>query len=232
MKHLLKANKMNNLNENQKELILQYLKEILEVNISINLTRITDPQDAEILHIEDSLSIIQEMNEAPEGLYGDLGTGGGFPGVPLAIATKRETILVDSIKKKITAIESVLSNLNIQDIGVYSGRIEELALEMPEEFSVLTARALSSLNSLLELSAPLLKINGWLICLKSHISMEELDNALAIEDKVGMKLIKRRDFYLSDNETYREIFVFEKVSEPKVKLPRRIGLAQKKPLTK
>lgn len=219
-----------NINEKQKKYIQEYLKGILEINKSINLTRITDYHQAEILHIEDSISALPEILNAPDGLYGDLGTGGGFPGVPLAIITGRETILIDSVKKKVNAIESVLKENNIQDIGVYGGRIEDLAKEMPEKFSVLTARALSSLNSLLELSSPLLKINGELICLKSHVTNEELDQAISLENKLGMKLIKRRNFYLSDNETYREIIVFRKISKAKIKLPRRVGLAQKKPL--
>ena len=114
---------------------------------------------------------------------------------------------------------------------VNASRIEDLANEMPKRFSVLTARALSSLSSLLELACPLLRMNGQLICLKSHVSDEELNSAQSLEKKLGMKLIKRRDFYLSDGETYREILVFEKVAKPKIKLPRRVGMAQKKPLS-
>lgn len=218
------------ISEEQMKRIQDYLKGILEINESINLTRIVDYQQAELLHIEDSLSALPEMMAAPEGLYGDLGTGGGFPGVPLAIVTERETLLVDSVKKKLTAIESVMNQLNIQDIGVYHGRIEDLAQDMPQSFSVLTARALSSLPSLLELAAPLLKMKGQLICLKSHVSDEELESARSLEKKLGMKLIKQRDFYLSDNETYREILVFERTADPTIKLPRKVGLAQKKPL--
>lgn len=215
----------------QMELIQEYLKGILEINKAVNLTRITDQEQAEILHIEDSLTALPEISEASDGLYGDLGTGGGFPGVPLGIVTGRETILIDSVKKKLNAIECILSNLDIQDIVVKATRIEDLAIEMPKKFSVLTARALSSLSSLLELACPLLKMNGQLICLKSHVTDEELESALSLEKKLGMKLIKRRDFYLSDGETYREILVFEKVAKPKIKLPRRVGMAQKKPLS-
>lgn len=219
-----------NINEEQMNIIKEYLKGILEINKSINLTRITDYHQAEILHIEDSLTALPEINDSPDGLYGDLGTGGGFPGVPLSIVTGRKTMLIDSVKKKLTAIESVLETLEPQDIVVYGGRIEDLALDMPEKFSVLTARALSSLSSLLELSAPLLKIGGRLICLKSHVENSELENAKKLEKKLGIKLISQRDFYLSDNETYREIIVFEKYKQPEIKLPRRVGLAQKKPL--
>lgn len=217
--------------EEQMNIIQEYLKGIIEINKTVNLTRITDQKEAELLHIEDSISALPEINEAPEGLYGDLGTGGGFPGVPLGIITGRQTILVDSVKKKLNAIECVLQDLSIQDIVVNASRIEDLANEMPKKFSVLTARALSSLSSLLELACPLLRMNGQLICLKSHVSDEELNSAQSLEKKLGMKLIKQRSFYLSDSETYREILVFEKVAKPKIKLPRRVGMAQKKPLS-
>lgn len=215
------------------ELIEQYLEQILNINQRINLTRITDEGTAHILHIEDSLSVLEELNTAPEGSYGDLGSGGGFPGVPLGIATGRETVLIDSVKKKMSAVSEVLDALGISDqITTYDGRIEELSLERYEQFSVLTARALSTLDSLIELASPLLTKHGHLICLKAQVDVDEIKKAQDIEDKTGMKLIKQRDFYLSDGETYRTVLVFEKVHDPQIKLPRRIGMAQKKPLRK
>ena len=211
--------------------IEDYLNALLEVNNSINLTRITDDSDARLLHIEDSLSGLKELNAAPDGLYGDLGSGGGFPGVPLALASGRETILIDSVQKKMKAVQGILNQLGLNEkINVYAGRIEELSLEKPNQFSVLTARALAPLPSLLELAAPLLRMNGVLICYKAPMD-SELDEALSIQDKLGFELKSRRDFTLSDNETNRCILVFEKVKNPSMKLPRRIGLAQKKPLS-
>lgn len=212
------------------ELLDKYLRAILEVNQNINLTNIKDYDSARLLHIEDSLTVLPELNESPDGIYGDLGSGGGFPGVPLGIASGRETVLVDSVKKKMAAINKILVDLNLDSkISVCDLRIEELALTSPEHFSVLTARALSNLSSLLELASPLLKKKGRLICLKSHTE-EELKDAMQIESETGMKLISHRKYQLSDKETYRECLVFEKSSKPTVKLPRRIGLAQKKPL--
>lgn len=204
---------------------------ILEMNKMLNLTRIEDSYEARLLHIEDSLSGLPELNDAPEGLYGDLGSGGGFPGVPLAISTQRKTLLVDSVKKKMAAVASVLESLNLSSqISVYDGRIEELAKENPGEFSVLTARALAKLSVLMELSAPLLKLNGRLICYKAQLSDDELNHALKLQNYLGMKLMSDRSFYLSDGKTLRRIVVFEKVKEPGLLLPRRVGLAQKKPL--
>lgn len=213
------------------DLTHQYLSRILEINETTNLTRISSPAEAEVLHIEDSLVGLPEVSDCPPGLYGDLGSGGGFPGVPLALATGRETILVDSVKKKMALVGSVVEDLGLSEqIATYDGRIEDLAKERPEAFSVLTARALSRLVSLLELASPLLRKGGRLVCYKAQLSPEELEEALAIQDLVGMKLISQRSTVLSDMETTRSIVVFEKTSRPRLKLPRRIGLAQKNPL--
>lgn len=212
-------------------MIENYIDKLLKINEQINMTRITDPDQVQLLHIEDSCAVLPEVNDAPDGLYGDMGSGGGIPGVPIALSTGRQTILIDSVKKKMNAVQSILDELQLDgQITTYGGRLEELALERAGKFSVLTARALSKLSSLMELAAPLLKQGGHLICLKSHIDEEELKHAISLQKKLGMKLIKRRDYYLSDNKTYREAVVFQKVDEPKIKLPRRNGAAQKNPL--
>lgn len=213
------------------EKIDQYLEDILQINEHINLTNITDPDAARMLHIEDSLAVLEEMNKAPEGLYGDMGSGGGFPGVPLALATGRETVLIDSVQKKMRAVQSILDERGLSPrISTYGKRIEELAVESPEQFAVLTARALSKLPSLIELASPLLRQGGQLICMKAQIDDEEIEAAQALEERTGMKMISRRRYHLSDDETYREALVFEKASASSISLPRRIGLAQKKPL--
>lgn len=212
-------------------LMQRYLDSILEANKVTNLTRITDGEQARLLHIEDSLVGLPEVNEAPTGLCGDLGSGGGFPGVPLALATGRKTLLVDSVKKKMAIVQSALDDLSLSEqISTSSERIEDLPLEYKEKFAVLTARALSKLVSLIELASPLLKKGGRLVCYKAQLSSEELEEALAVQDLVGMKMISQREICLSDGETTRTIVVFEKIGKSRIKLPRRIGLAQKQPL--
>ncbi|MCI9494869.1 MAG: 16S rRNA (guanine(527)-N(7))-methyltransferase RsmG [Adlercreutzia mucosicola] len=213
------------------ELMDQYLDLILEANKTTNLTRITSRDEALVLHIEDSLVGLEEVSEAPDGLYGDLGSGGGFPGVPLALATGRETVLVDSVKKKMAIVQQAVNQLGLgRQITTCSDRIEDLALDRPGSFSVLTARALSRLVALLELSSPLLVKGGRLVCYKAQLSDEEMREARAVEDLLGMRLVSQRETTLSDGETRRTIVVFEKVGKAKLKLPRRIGAAQKTPL--
>ena len=107
-----------------------------------------------VLHLEDSLTGLPFVADAPEGLYADLGTGGGFPGMPMCIMTGRQTLLVDSVQKKVRALEGVAAQLGLGDkVDVYAGRFEDLEpRSASENSSFLTARALSALGSLMELA--------------------------------------------------------------------------------
>lgn len=218
------------INEGSKELIERHLDLVIEANKTTNITRIDGRENGLLLHVEDSLAGLSEINKAPEGLYGDMGTGAGYPGIPVAIATRRHTVLIESIGKKANLLREFITDLGIDSyVDVFSGRLEELALECPCKFAVLSARALSQLSSLVELASPLLALHGHLVCYKARIGHEELEHVNSLQEKLGMRLISERRFVLSDEKTYRTIVVFEKVSEPTVKLPRRNGMAQKKP---
>lgn len=209
--------------------MVKHLNLMMEANKITNLTRVDTIEKGLVLHIEDSLAGLSEIEDAPSGLYADLGTGGGFPGITLAIATERETVLVDSVVKKVHILDDILRELGIDErVTTYAGRIEELALERPGAFSVVTARALTALPSLIELASPLLAHEGVLICYKSAQYREELDHAQSIEDKVGMKTVSVRETVLSDG-TPRSIIMFKKEHDSLVKLPRRSGMAQKRP---
>lgn len=219
------------MNEAQQNLIHRHLELIIEANNTTNLTRIDSLEDGMILHVEDSLSGLPEIQAAPEGLYGDLGTGGGFPGIPLAIVTGRPTILADSVGKKTKVLDEVIRELGLAgQVSTYHGRIEDLAIDHRFSFSVLTARALSKLSVLMELASPCLKMGGHLICYKANVSEDELEHALGLQKKLGMELASDRSFVLSDGQTNRRIIVFKKVAKPKLSLPRKMGFAQKKPL--
>lgn len=216
--------------ERQRELLEGHLRGVLEINKTHNLTRITSWEEGMLLHIEDSLVGIQEIEQAPAGRYADLGSGGGFPGVEAAIMTGRDTLLVDSVQKKMSALDELMEELGLSGtVSTYGGRIEDLAKEFPEGFAVLSARALSTLPSLLELASPLLQLGGRLVCYKSQLPGDELEHACALEEKLGMSFVSSREVVLSDGETLRRIVVFEKTAQPKVSLPRRVGMAQKRP---
>ena len=214
----------------QQKLLDLHLTLVLEENKISNLTRITDEGQGLLLHVEDSLQGLPEVNDAPDGVLVDLGTGGGFPGIPLSIVTERITLLVDSVGKKTKALDRIINALGINDkTSTFTGRAEELALQQPSFASVITARALSSMPSLLELASPLLMEGGRLVCYKGQDNEKELEHAKALEDKLGMRLVSHRSFKLADQVTNRSIFSFDKTHEPKVKLPRRPGMAQKRP---
>lgn len=214
----------------QRKLLDGHLHLVMELNKTVNLTRITSWEKGQLLHVEDSLLGLEAITKAPRGKYGDIGTEGGFPGIPLAIMTGRETVLVDSVGKKTKALDFIIKELGLSNqISTFNGRTEDLALEQPNSFSAITARALSSLPSLLELSSPLLKQGGQLLCYKAHPDDKEVTQATLLEKKLGLKLIDIYEGYLSDNESHRIIFVFEKIHEAEVSLPRRSGMAQRRP---
>ena len=211
-------------------LIKKHLDLVIEYNKVINLTRIDTVEDGMILHVEDSLIGLDELNEAPDGLYGDLGSGAGYPGIPLAIASGRKTVLIDARKKKMEAMEDIINKIDLSEqIGVYAGRAELLARKQSKRYVALTARALSRLSVLMELASPLLQTDGLLICYKAQLTDEELDDALRIQNLVGMKHEKSRNLML-DGKYQRQILTFRKYAEPKVRLPRQEGQAQKQPL--
>lgn len=220
---------LESLDEEQRDLIVRHFELVKEFNKKVNLTRIDDDDEGYLLHIEDSLTALQELEDAPEGLYGDMGTGAGYPGIPLAIVSGRDTVLIDSRKKKVDALQEMIFQLGLSEkIRTYAGRAELLARTEPGSFSALTARALAPLSVLMELASPLLKKNGRLICFKSHVDDEEYNHAVDLSEKFGMKLAADRSFML-ENTYDRRLLVFEKYKKPSVKLPRLEGQAQKNP---
>lgn len=214
----------------QRELLNRHLRLVMEANKKVNLTRIDTWESGQLLHVEDSLTGLAEIAKAPSGCYLDMGTGAGFPGIPLAIMTGRETVLADSVGKKTAVLDTVLQTLGLTDtVSTFNGRLEDLALQRPEGFSVVTARALSSLSSLLELASPLLIEGGLLVCYKASSVHDELPHIDEIQDKLGFRMRSMRDTVLSDGTTTRIILTYEKVHQSLVPLPRRVGMAQKRP---
>ena len=167
------------LSPQQEEALRKHLHMVIEANKRTNITRIDTWEQGWLLHVEDSLAGVPEVSAAPAGKLADLGSGAGFPGIPLAITTDRPITLVESVGKKTTLLEGFVKELELQDkVQVFSGRAEQLAQLQPEGFSVITARALSSLPSLMELASPLLCQGGHLVCYKSSDIDSELDASI------------------------------------------------------
>lgn len=213
----------------QKELLLKHLALVIEKNKQVNLTRITSFEDAVILHVEDSLSILGEFSQQ-DGRFVDIGTGAGFPGIPLAVMTDRAGVLLDSVKKKAQAVDAFCDALGlsqrVQGVGM---RSEELALEQPASFETVVARAVSSLPTVEELASPLLAPNGRLVAMRGSDSSDDLKTAQDVSERLGLKLVDRREFEIGGGAYMRSVCVFQKVAEPQVSLPRRPGMAAKRP---
>lgn len=214
------------------EPMLSYLREILDINEKINLTSIRDFESAKLLHLRDSLTVLDDINRSIPGKYADIGTGGGFPGVPLCLASGRKTTLVDSRAKKLDAIKQALQNANISldSFTFLPLRIEDFGKNYRGEYSVITARALSSLPSVMELACPALCVGGTLIAMKANIDESELKCAKQICKKLGFSSPRLRKFTLGEEHINRCVITFDKVETEKINLPRKIGLAQKCPL--
>lgn len=211
-------------------ILLKHLKAVLLQNQIQNLTSIKKEDEGKVLHIEDSLAVLPEVIEAPFGKMADIGSGAGYPGIPLALVSGRKTTLIESNTKKARFLQEFITKQGIDNLlEVAPLRTEELALETPCVFSVITARAVAALPTLLELAAPLLIQRGHLIALKGSCEAEEEVQGAQAAEILGLTLIKKRAFVLSKDEIQRSVYVFKKNAEPFVKLPRRPGMAAKRP---
>lgn len=210
------------------DLLAKHLRLVLEANQITNITAIRDFDEGWRLHVLDSFDGLPELEAAPAGPFADMGSGAGYPGIPLAIETGREALLIDSVQKKAKILESFVQALGLKYVSVSGQRIEVVSEEYPHYFAAVTARALSKLSVLMELASPLLQLHGHLICYKAQVDDEELQHALQLQKKLGYRLLSDR--LIERDDMVRRIIVFEKVAKPSLKLPRHVGFAQKKPL--
>jgi len=212
-------------------LLARHIELVLEANQRVNLTRITDPADAVRRHTGDSLSVLADVEGSPQGAVLDLGTGAGFPGIPLAICGDRAVVLLDSVGKKIRELELIVLALRLSPrVSSVAGRAEALAHTAPSSFGVVVARAVSELPALVELASPLLAKDGRLVCLKGSPSAEETVRADLVAALVGMRLEYQRSFEMPEHAGHRTVLCYRKIGASTVRLPRREGLAQHAPL--
>ena len=207
-----------------------HLSMVLEANATMNLTSVTDPRVAIWAHIVDSLLGLPEADEAPEGAMADLGSGAGYPGIPLAIATGRRVTLVESVKKKAAFLSTVLRRLDLHG-DVKPERAEELAIREPRCYALATARAVASLPSLVELAAPLLCECGSFVAYKGRRLEDEIARGDSVAARVGLKRSSVREARLLGPEpSARTLISYSIARSASIKLPRRPGMAQRHPL--
>jgi 16S rRNA (guanine527-N7)-methyltransferase len=214
-------------------LLVGYLIAVLAMNEEINLTRITGLREGVRLHIIDSIVALPEIRALPIGPILDLGSGGGFPGVPLSIVLGRQVVLLDAARKKGAAVARILSRGEFSEIKscVVSERAEEHAVRNRNCYAAVVARAVTALPSLIELASPLLMEGGALVALKGCPDSTERESGAATARLVGMRPSKERRLVLPGGPAEaRTILTYTKVAPSSVHLPRRAGLAQRRPL--
>ena len=221
-------------NENQRKALLTHLDLVVEKNKVMNLTRILNPEDALQRHVVDSLLILSSVRAyelSPYQSFVDIGTGAGFPGIPLGIVTDYRGLLIDSVGKKITAVNEFIDALDLS--GRLSGqaiRVEELAKKHCSSYDLVTARAVADLGILVEYASPLLRQSGHLVVSKARISDEEIRRGIETGNLTGMSYVSRETYELPEDSGHREILTFVRQGSSKVKLPRQNGMAKNKPL--
>lgn len=209
--------------KDQYKIFIDYL---LEVNAHTNLTTITDIDEIKIKHIEDSLSVLDLIKEKDKVL--DIGSGAGFPGIPLAIEKEIDLTLIDSVNKKVKFMNQVIEKINLQNARAIHARAEDFAKDNREKYDVVVSRAVANMTTLSELCLPFVKVGGIFIALKGPKANEELEEAKNAIKILGGKVIDIERFDLSGNE--RANIVVKKIHPTKHKYPRGKNLPKIKPL--
>lgn len=212
-----------------------YTKELLDWNRRVNLTAITDPFQVERLHFLDSLTVSLALPAQVKsgGTLCDVGSGAGFPGVPLKIAFPGiKLTVVDSSAKRTSFLESLVTVLGLADIEVINGRAEDVGQrsEFRENFDVVASRAVAETRVLLEYTLPLCRIGGSVIMQKKGDIQEEVEHASEALLELGgggLKMVEVQEEVL---EGQRKLAVIEKKSTTPSRYPRRTGIPSKRPL--
>lgn len=216
----------------QAQLLLQHLALVIEKNKIINLTRITSQEEARILHVVDSLLTLscELVDLGEDSHFIDMGTGAGFPGVPLGIMTGAYGVLIDSVGKKTTAVNEFCQKLSLANLSACHSRLEEIPPELLSSQDYVFARAVAQSNTLLELATPYLKHGGLVVLQKANPSEEEVLSAERAAKVCGLKNVSRETFELPHGLGHREVVIYKKVAKADVKLPRKNGEAKRNPL--
>lgn len=220
--------------EERTSMLVKYMDMILEKNQYINLTAVRDRDEALQKHIADSLSCdFMEEYEAAENVI-DIGTGAGFPGVPLAIVSPdKKFTLVDSLNKRLRIIDELTGELGIKNITTVHGRAEDVgkSKEHREQYDICVSRAVAGLDVLCEWCLPLVKKGGYFVAYKGeNVSRETEDAANAIK-LLGGKIAEIRKVQTEEESISGHVLVMiKKVKNTPSKYPRQAGQARKNPL--
>lgn len=216
---------------NKEEKFLQYYNYLIEENQKYNLTSITDKEEAYIKHFSDSLEMEQIVDLDQDISICDVGSGAGFPGVPLKIEHDSLSLtIIEPIGKRVKFLNSLVSLLDLDKVNVINARAEDYGKENRSEFDIVCARAVSDTSILLELLAPLCKVNGRIILYKGDKGKEELDKASNAIKLLNLNVEQVYEYSLAKDMGKRMLIVLKKKKEINNKYPRRYAEIKHKPL--
>jgi len=217
--------------EEQVQQFYNYMNLLIEWNEKINLTAIIEPEDIILKHFVDSLTVAKMI---PEGAkVADIGTGAGFPGLPIKILKPdAEVFLIDSLNKRIKFLDEVIRSNNLKNVSAIHARAEEIGhnKEYRGACDVVVSRAVAKLNVLLEYMMPLVKLGGKCICLKGPNVEEELEEAKNAIEILGGEIESVENITLPDSDNKRTIIVIKSVKQLSNKYPRKAGTPTVSPL--
>jgi len=219
------------LSSQQLEQFVSYMELLKDWNTKINLTAIEDDREIIIKHFIDSMSILPYIDDKEQKLI-DVGTGAGFPGIPLKIVNKSiQVTLLDSLEKRTKFLNEVIKSINISQIEAVHGRAEDMGVspKYRETYDIAVARAVANLPVLLEYCLPFVKINGIFIAMKGS-NTEEFENCEKALDILGGKIEKIIKMELPFTNIIRNVVVVRKFRQTPTKYPRKAGRPIKEPL--
>lgn len=223
------------ISEEKKDQFLDYYKLLTEWNSFMNLTAITEFKEVMKKHFVDSVSLIKAFPDLAEKRYTliDVGTGAGFPGIPLKIVfPHHKIVLLDSLNKRVSFLNEVIDKLGLSEIEAFHGRAEDFARkkEFRENFDICLSRAVANLSTLSEYCLPFVKKGGYFVSYKSEKISEEFEIAKNAIKVLGGVYEKQVEFYLPGSDIYRNLFMIRKVNNTSLKYPRKAGLPSKEPI--
>ncbi|KAF1085914.1 Ribosomal RNA small subunit methyltransferase G [Sporotomaculum syntrophicum] len=208
-----------------------YYQMLYKKNKEINLTTITTPEEAAEKHFIDSLSLNHEIKLLSANNIVDIGSGAGFPGLPLKIYNNDlDMTLVDAVGKKVKFMQQVIQELKLQNVNAIKTRIEDLASICREKYFVAVSRAVADLRVLVEYALPIVRVSGYVIATKGPNINEEIilaDRAIKI---LGGEVVNIRHLTLPISQENRAIITIKKIKPTPVKYPRKAGIPKKRPL--
>ena len=221
-------------NDNKINKLISFYEMVVEKNKVMNLTGITEFDEFVNKHFLDSLILEKAFPQIKNSISViDVGTGAGFPGIPLAIMYEESDFtLIDSLNKRVNFLNEVITALSLENVNVIAGRAEELGKNSSyrEQYDLCVTRAVAEINLLSEYTLPFVKVGGKCIPYKSHLINDEIENGSKAITILGGEIDRVVEIDINGTNLYRNLLLINKIESTPSKYPRRPGIPKKKPL--